>query len=99
MAFVVMLCMRSHFSLHAFSTQLSTFAHVWSPRVAKLLADHPDYNLCLVGHSLGAGVATLITFILTCTAVGEEKLKQPSIRTRPVTVQCIGFATPAVMSE
>eukprot|EP00090_Calanus_glacialis_P011310 TRINITY_DN19740_c0_g1_i1.p1 TRINITY_DN19740_c0_g1~~TRINITY_DN19740_c0_g1_i1.p1 ORF type:complete len:510 (-),score=107.93 TRINITY_DN19740_c0_g1_i1:92-1621(-) len=52
------------------------------------LAELPDYKLVIIGYSLGAGVAQLITLKLTD---GEEKAKMPSNE-----VLCITFGAPPV---
>jgi len=52
------------------------------------LAELPDYKLVIVGYSLGAGVAQLITLKLTD---GEEKARMP-----PNEILCITFGAPPV---
>ncbi|KAH9626433.1 hypothetical protein KSS87_004935 [Heliosperma pusillum] len=39
-------------------------AKLSTPCLIKALSDHPDYNIKIVGHSLGGGTAALLTYIL-----------------------------------
>jgi Lipase (class 3) len=52
--------------------------------VQRVLRDHPGYKLYVTGHSLGAALATLVSFYLTC---------EPDI---PKPVTCINFASPRI---
>jgi hypothetical protein len=52
--------------------------------VQRVLRDHPKYKLYVTGHSLGAALATLVSFYLTC---------EPDI---PKPITCINFASPRI---
>ncbi|CAI7772685.1 unnamed protein product, partial [Closterium sp. NIES-53] len=69
-----------------------TFVHEESPLLRHLLAHHPGYDLRLIGHSLGAAVAALVTILLRPQA--EVLLGITSER-----VRCVGFATPPCVSR
>ncbi|GAB2293253.1 hypothetical protein Dimus_027459 [Dionaea muscipula] len=60
-------------------------AKLGTPCLIKALAEHPDYNLKIVGHSLGGGTAALLTFILR-----EQKELSTS--------SCVAFAPAACMT-
>jgi hypothetical protein len=60
-------------------------AHI-APRLAVMLEMYPNTRLRLVGHSLGAGVATLLCLLLRSTPVFRD-------------VECISFAPPACASS
>ncbi|KAK3233400.1 hypothetical protein CYMTET_56300 [Cymbomonas tetramitiformis] len=60
--------------------------------LAKIFADNPDYTLRVIGHSLGAGTAALVSYLLR-NKIGF------SAAIPPEKVQGICFATPACMSE
>lgn len=62
---------------------------IWSvtgPKVLELLHNHPDYELVLCGHSLGAGVACLLHVML------QEQKIYPS-------ATCFAFAAPPTYSR
>ncbi|GJP43326.1 hypothetical protein CLOM_g2802 [Closterium sp. NIES-68] len=69
-----------------------TFVHEEAPLLRHLLAHHPGYDLRLIGHSLGAAVAALVTILLRPQA--EVLLGVASGR-----VRCVGFATPPCVSR
>ncbi|KAL9275632.1 Diacylglycerol lipase-alpha-like protein [Drosera capensis] len=60
-------------------------AKLATPCLIKALAEHPDYNLKIVGHSLGGGTAALLTFILK-----EQKALSST--------SCVAFAPAACMT-
>jgi pimeloyl-ACP methyl ester carboxylesterase len=60
-------------------------AHI-GPRLAVMLEMYPNTRLRLVGHSLGAGVATLLCLLLRSTPVFRD-------------VECVAFAPPACASS
>ena len=49
--------------------------HKGLPLVSELSVKHKGYNLMLVGHSLGAGVAALISHMIN-TRCGREVLQR-----------------------
>lgn len=60
-------------------------AKLATPCLTKALAEYPDYNLKIVGHSLGGGTAALLTFILR-----EQKVLSST--------SCVAFAPAACMT-
>lgn len=52
--------------------------------VRALLSRHPGYKLYVTGHSLGAALATLVSFYFAC----EADLPKP--------IMCINYASPRV---
>ncbi|CAI5959910.1 unnamed protein product [Closterium sp. NIES-64] len=69
-----------------------TFVHEESPLLRHLLAHHPGYDLRLIGHSLGAAVAALVTILLRPQAQGLLGITSERVR-------CVGFATPPCVSR
>ena len=69
------------------------FAKTIKPDLARALADHPGYALTVVGHSLGAGIAVVLTQALRESAGGDVS-KNPFARTR-----CLAFACPSALSK
>ncbi|KAI9087993.1 hypothetical protein DFS34DRAFT_499434 [Phlyctochytrium arcticum] len=59
------------------------------PKLTHLRHQHPNFDLYVTGHSLGAGIASLITLVLTSD---EYKAQFPS-------VHGVCFATPACCTE
>ena len=60
-----------------------------SDQLVTSLTDHPDYNLVITGHSLGAGTAELITLDLM---LGQHSHLLPST----TSLSCIALAAPPV---
>lgn len=60
-------------------------AKLSTPYLINALRDHPDYNIKIVGHSLGGGTAALLTYILR-----EQKEFSSST--------CVAFAPAACMT-
>ncbi|KAL2933029.1 Sn1-specific diacylglycerol lipase alpha [Bienertia sinuspersici] len=60
-------------------------AKLATPCVIEALAEHPDYELKIIGHSLGGGTASLLTFILR----EQKELSSTS---------CVTFAPAACMT-
>jgi len=46
------------------ATMAERLWQVAGPAIVKTLKDHPNYNLVVTGHSLGAGTASLLTILL-----------------------------------
>jgi hypothetical protein len=67
-----------------------------SKQLAHLMQRHPTYQLKLVGHSLGAGTAALLTMFLRA-GVGTEEgaVMDQGMRAR---VSCTAVATPPCVS-
>lgn len=62
-----------------------------APDLKKLLMANPGYRLTIVGHSLGAGVASLLTLFLICDTKKLGGISSDLI-------SCIAIAPPRVMS-
>ena len=71
-------------------SEMATMAErVWEktgPTVSSLLNDHPGYEFVVVGHSLGAGTACLLTTMV----LSQKLVKSP--------IQCFAYASPPVFS-
>ena len=61
------------------------------------LATYPDYKLVLTGHSLGAGVATLLTLLWTGTLTDDSGSTSSIVATDRV--HRFAFAPPCSVSE
>lgn len=65
--------------------------------LSKTLVKHPDFQLHLVGHSLGAGVAALLALIWanpsTCLTSAKSGLPPGRL------VKCFGFAPPCTVDS
>lgn len=58
------------------------------PRLLECLAENPDYEIILIGHSLGAGCASVLTlFWLADSDLNKFQIK------------CFGYANPSIMSK
>jgi len=60
------------------------------PQIVETLASHPDYNIMVIGYSLGAGICQLLTMDLLENPETVEKLPEG------VTVRCISYGSPPV---
>ncbi len=63
--------------------------------IVKALRSNPDYDLVLVGHSLGAGTAALLTLKLKY----EDILANEDNRLKHVKIRCYAFAPPPVYTK
>ncbi len=59
------------------------------PEVSRVLQEHPDYNVMVIGYSLGAGICQLLAMDLVD---GESK----SVLPEGTQVRCISFGAPPV---
>ncbi|KXS22549.1 alpha/beta-hydrolase [Gonapodya prolifera JEL478] len=64
--------------------------------LAKAMEKWEDYHVVVCGHSLGAGIATLVATILADPAKGVTLSHQPIPADRPIS--CLAFASPCVTS-
>ncbi|KAK3238411.1 hypothetical protein CYMTET_51576 [Cymbomonas tetramitiformis] len=63
-----------------------------SSKLQETMKQHPGFSLKVIGHSLGAGTAALLTFLLRSSP--EFLVVVP-----PKKVSCVAFATPPVFSR
>lgn len=75
-------------------SEMATMAErVWDvagPTVTSLLQEHPNYELIVTGHSLGAGTACLLTILLQSNAQQLLPRKQK--------LRCFAYASPPVFT-
>lgn len=71
------------------ATMAERLWEVTGPTVLHMLDDNPTYTLILTGHSLGAGVATLLNILLH---------QDDGARILGRTVECFAFAAPPTFS-
>jgi hypothetical protein len=78
---------------------LKTAMHIVSPsspllqHMTSLLEAHPDYELVFTGHSLGAGVATLVSLLLSNPTTGQTMSPLPLRK-----ASCFAFGSAATLS-
>lgn len=66
--------------------------HLFNNTIIEQLSNNKDYSLIVTGHSLGAGVATLLTLIW------HDKLNQLLLDGRSI-IHCYAFAPPCCVSK
>lgn len=75
---------------------------VWKvagPSIVQTLEAHPDYELVIVGHSLGAGTACLLTMLLQDDYSDENSDNSTGLCLPPGTsIRCVAFAAPPVLA-
>eukprot|EP00854_Cymbomonas_tetramitiformis_P009554 gene9554-11318_t len=95
----VLLVVRGTFSAFDIVTDLTGMLQAarWlkdavSSKLQETMKQHPGFSLKVIGHSLGAGTAALLTFLLRSSP--EFLVVVP-----PKKVSCVAFATPPVFSR
>ncbi|KAJ1564580.1 hypothetical protein HK096_007267 [Nowakowskiella sp. JEL0078] len=69
--------------------------------IEKSLNAHPDYCLVLTGHSLGGGIASLLTLLWADPTTGLTRPKNENINPLPLNrkCRCVAFGSPCTMSK
>ncbi|KAJ3256725.1 hypothetical protein HK103_005220 [Boothiomyces macroporosus] len=65
-------------------------------RIKELLEKHPEYSLTLTGHSLGAGIASLLSILWADPHTCRTR-KESGLPDRPM--QVFAFACPSIMDD